>query len=426
MDEQADSLRPFRAGYWFGGFNGLTWMMTLGTPMVLLLTHLGASALQVGLASSFVTLLFPVQVVATSSLARLGFRRQMVLGWSLRAVFLLVPFGLALLAPEEPAAWMANAVVASIFAFCFFRAFGVAAHIPWFAAILPDALRGRYFATDTAVVSGVGVVTLLGCAALFDRLPTYDAFRVVYAVAMFGSAMAVWNLLRLPPGPQPAPSPLASLFGEALRFCFSPGLFRRYLVLVVVSSVVGSSFGAFTIYYLKTEAAIDSSVVLGFTAAQFGGQIVASWAMRRFIDRVVIRRFFQIAQVVLAVVFGYWLGIVTGQAGWLGWVAVSYFVVGLANGVSNSAHFTYLPELSPAEKRPISVAVFGAVSGLLQGIGPVLWGIALRSAGDTPGVDSERFSIFFALGIALCAVSLTMLAFLPDVRASMLARRKVS
>jgi hypothetical protein len=394
--------------------------------MVLLLTQLGASAFQVGLASSFVTLLFPVQLVATSTLARLGFRRQMVLGWSLRAVFLLVPFGLALRAPEVPAEWMANAVVASIFAFCFFRAFGVAAHIPWFAAILPDSLRGRYFATDTAVTSAVGVVTLLGCAALFDRLPTYDAFRVVYAVAMFGSAMAVWNLLRLPPGPQAPPSPLASLFGEALRLCFSPGLFRRYLTLVVVGSIVFSSFGAFTIYYLKTEAAIDSSAVLGFTAAQFGGQIVASWAMRRFIDRVVIRRFFQIAQVVLAGVFVYWLGIVTGQVEWLGWVAVSYFVVGLAIGVTNAAHFTYLPDLSPVEKRPVSVAVFGAVSGLLQGTGPVLWGVALRSAGDAPGVDLGTFAIFFGLGIVLCAVSLVMLAFLPDERASMLARRQVS
>ena len=62
------SLRPFRAGYWFGGFNGLTWMMSLGTPMVLLIEHLGGSTIQVGMASSFVFLLLPVQVLATSTL----------------------------------------------------------------------------------------------------------------------------------------------------------------------------------------------------------------------------------------------------------------------------------------------------------------------------------------------------------------------
>ena len=118
------SLRAFRAGYWFGGFNGLTWMMGLGTPMVLLIEQLGGSTFQVGLAASFVLLLFPVQVLATAALATLGFRRQMVLAWSARALFLLVPLALAWLAPEEPAAWMPGAVGASVFGFCAFRASG--------------------------------------------------------------------------------------------------------------------------------------------------------------------------------------------------------------------------------------------------------------------------------------------------------------
>ena len=105
------SLRRFRGAYWFGGFNGLTWMMGLGTPMVLLTEQLGGSAFQVGLASSFVLLLFPLQVLATSVLPYFGFRRQMVLAWSARAVFLLIPLGLAFRAPEVPADWMPGAVV---------------------------------------------------------------------------------------------------------------------------------------------------------------------------------------------------------------------------------------------------------------------------------------------------------------------------
>ena len=63
-------LRPFRAGYWFGGFNGLTWMIGLGTPMVLLAERLGASAFQIGLASAFVFLLLPLQVLSTAALPR--------------------------------------------------------------------------------------------------------------------------------------------------------------------------------------------------------------------------------------------------------------------------------------------------------------------------------------------------------------------
>jgi MFS family permease len=421
LDDERNALRPFRAGYWFGGFNGLTWMMTFGTPMVLLLERLGASTLQVGLVTSSIFILYPVQVLATATLARLGFQRQMVIAWTLRAFFLLVPLGIAFAAPEHPASWMPTAVVAAVYGFCFFRAFGVACHVPWFAGILPDGLRGRFFATEQALTSGVGVVALLTCAGLFAALPPYPVFRIVYSIALFGSAMAVVNLLRLPPGPRPAPSPVREMGPAAVRFCLRPGLFRQFLIITAIGSIVGSSFGAFTIYYLKTEAGISASEVLAFTAAQFGGQILANWAMRRFIDRVAIRRFFQIGSGVIALVFAYWLGIVNGEAGWLAFVGVSYFVVGTAVGVNNSAYITFLPELAPIDRRPIAIAVFGGVSGVLQGLGPMLWGLALRTGGDAPGVDRASFAVFFALGIAFCVVSLWLLRSLPDTRSGMRA-----
>jgi len=231
------SLRPVRAGYWFGGFNGLTWMMSLGTPMVLLLERLGGSSFQVGLATSFVFLLFPVQVLATSTLERLGFQRQMVFAWTARTLFLVVPLGLAWLAPVDHEPWMANAVVASVFLFCLFRAVGVAAHVPWFSAILPDALRGRYWATEGAIVSTVGVAALLSCTALFAGLPEWTAFRWVYGIALFGSVMAIANLIRLPTGPRPAPSPIRNLTREAVSFCLRPGLFRHYLMFALLGAI---------------------------------------------------------------------------------------------------------------------------------------------------------------------------------------------
>ena len=422
MDDGRNPLRPFRAGYWFGGFNGLTWMTSLGTPMVLLLEQLGASAFQVGLATSFVFVLYPLQVIATASLARLGFQRQMVMAWSVRALFLLVPFSIAIRAPDPPSSWMAGAVVASVFGFCFCRAFGVVAQLPWFASVLPDEVRGRFFATEAATTSSVGVVTLLTCAGLFAALPPWRAFAVIYGIGISGAFAAVWNLTRIPAGPQPPPSPVREMGGEVLRLCLGPGLFRQYLVLTGVGAVVGSSFTAFAIYYLKSETGIASSEILGFTAAQFGGQIVGTWAMRRWIDRVLIRRFFQLAQMTIAGVFAYWLGIVCGQTGWLAVVPFSFAVAGVAMGISNAAHFTFVPELAPAEKRPVALAIFGAAAGILQGLAPILWGLVLRAPGDVPGVDPTAFTVFFAAGIALCGVSLWLLAGLPDVRRVMLAR----
>jgi MFS family permease len=204
---------------------------------------------------------------------------------------------------------------------------------------------------------------------------------------------------------------------ETRRLCFEPGLFRQYLAITAVGSVVGTSFSVFTIYYLKTEAGLASSHVLGFTAAQFAGQIAGSFSVRRFIDRMPIRRLFQLPQLIIATVLVYWVFILTTSSLWLLAVAFSYLVVGIAVGIANAAHLTFVPELAPEEKRPITVAIFGAVAGVLQGLGPMLWGLALRTGDADPGVHGDRFLLFFLLGIGLVGVSVRLLSKLPEVRA---------
>jgi MFS family permease len=393
-------LRPFRAGLWFGGFNGVTWMIGLGTPMVLLAQQLGANAFQIGLASSFVFLLLPVQVVATGSLARLGYKRQMVLGWGIRALFLLVPLALALRAPAPPAPWMADLFVASVFGFCLFRAFGIAAHLPWFAVILPADVRGRFFATDSALTSVVGVATLLSCAALFAKLPGWQAFAVLYAAAVVGSALAVASLLRLPSAPAPAPIPLHTLHREARRLWREPGLFRHYLALSLLGAVLTSSIGAFSAYFLRVEAGLAESHVLVLTAAQFAGQIAAGGSIRHAIDRVPLRRLFQLGALGVAGVELFWLVYVSGSAALVDWLPAASFLFGASVGVSNAAHFTVLPELAGEARRPVALAVFTATHGLLAGLAPMLFGLWLKKGGADPGLDLQRFAVFFAAGAA--------------------------
>ena len=68
-------VSPFKGPYAkllrFSFFNASTWLIGLGTPMVLLATELGANSFDVGLAYSFVFLLLPVQIVAVRRLLAL-------------------------------------------------------------------------------------------------------------------------------------------------------------------------------------------------------------------------------------------------------------------------------------------------------------------------------------------------------------------
>lgn len=413
----AVSLKPFRAAYWFGGFNGLTWMIVLGAPTVLLAEKLGATAFQVGLLSSFVFLFLPIQVIATALLPRLGFRRQMVTAWGVRALFVAVPFAFALSAPEHPASWMPSLLVASVMMFCIVRAVGVAAHIPWMAAILPDAARGRFFATDSGIVSTVGVVTLLLCATLFDRLADWEAFRIIYMICIAGSAAAAFMLTRLPDTTPPAPIPVATLPAEARRFCLRPGLFRHYLLLVLLGSITASSFVNFTVYYLKVENGIESSRVLMYTAVQFAGMITAMTFVRRTIDVVPFRRFFQVSTALAGTVCLFWWMLVTGSDWLQPGLPLAYFVLGMSFAINNATHFTFLPELSQEHERPVAIAVFTAVQGLMAGLSPMFWGLFLKEAGPNPGLVVPNFATFCAIAMSLSFLSVGLYARLPDHRA---------
>ena len=409
-------LRPFRAGLVFGAFNGLTWMIGLGTPMVLFAEALGANALQVGLATSFLYLVLPVQVLATASLARLGYRRQMVMGWWIRALFLLVPLALALMAPERPAPWMANALVASVLGFCILRAFGTAAHLPWMAHILPVSLRGRFFATDNALTSGVGVGTLLLCATLFERFPGWTAFALVYGLALAGSVFAVASLMQLPDAPAPAPVALRTLPRAALRLTVAPGVFRFYLTLTLLGWSASAAIAPFAAYYLKVEGGLSEGRILAYTALQFAGQIAASGSIRAIIDRVPLRRLFQLGMGVYLAVALFWLAELAAGGALRGWIPLAYFGLGVAIGVTAAAHFTMLPELSPPEERPVSMAVFTSILGVAAGLAPILWGLVLKEPGPHPGLHVDRFAAFFAYGAAAHALLLVLYRRLPDRR----------
>jgi len=415
-DRSAPSLRPFLAGFWFGGFNGMTWMIGLGTPMVLLAERLGASTLQVGLASSFVFLLLPLQVLSTAALERLGYKRQMVMAWAARALFLFVPLGLTLAAPEHREPWMANLLVASIFGFCVFRAFGVAAHVPWMAAILPLEARGRFFATDQSITALVGVGTLLFCAALLRGEGTWEGFRGVYTVAILGSAAAVFCLTRLPGARPPRATPVARMPAEARRLCLTPGLFRLYLGLSLLGATVSSGMAPFTAYYLKVEAGLPASRILAYSAAHYAGAIVGAWAIRRLLDHLPVRRFFRISYAVQILVYGFWIALVLGDGTLAPWLPAAFAGFGIAIAIANSAHFTTLPFLSGEDERPLVVAVFTALFGFFAGLAPVLWGLLLKEAGPVPGMNVTAFAAYFATGIAVSLLVMLLLRHLPDMR----------
>jgi MFS family permease len=94
----------------------------------------------------------------------------------------------------------------------------------------------------------------------------------------------------------------------------------------------------------------------------------------------------------------------------------AYMLFGMAFAINNATHFTFLPELSEEHERPVAIAVFTATLGLSSGLAPILWGLFLKESGQTAGIVDSNFAAFFAIGIAVSLLMVTLFARLPDHR----------
>jgi MFS family permease len=402
-------LYPYRQGLYFAFFNAMNWQIATATPTVLFMAYLGADSFQTGLAYGWPLLLTPVQVLATVLLPRLGFKRLTLAGWGARSWFLLVPLGLALLAPAEPAPWMITAMVAAMCCYSLSRSVGAAAITTWLQGLVPEGVRGRYWSTDQIMGGTASVATLLLCAATFTWLPGSAAFSVQYVFSIAGAWLAFRCLRSLPDIERPTVMSLTTIRTETPRHLFGPGLFRSYLWLAVLYFVVTVPLVPFCAYYLKVEAGISSAIIMGCTIVQYLGVIMGNWFMRSRIDRTGARPFFRASFILAAAVAGGWL-VGLHWRPLLPWLLPAlYFVLGAGSGMFTAANVSYLAKIVPVAERALPVSLHGALTFFMGGLAPMAWGLVLKGDGPLPAVNHAAFEWFFVVTF-VGAVVLVLLA----------------
>ena len=368
-------LRPYVAGFFFGFFNAFTWLVVLGTPMILLAEELGASPFVVGLCYAFVFLLLPFQILATTITPKVGYKAQAVFCWTIRGIFILPPLGLAIWQPEGGNLWAIGTLAASVFFFCLLRAFGSNVVLAWIYDIVPENLQGRYLSTDFTIIGFCGVFTLILCAACFLFFDTYIAIQLQYGLAIVGAVGAVIALGRLPSAPNPAPSSISNIFKVAPRLIFKEPKYRYYLCLNVAYFALTSAAYPFFAYYLKREIGLGYVPILYFTALQHFGGFIAASILRTRIDNMDIRFPFW-AAVGLNVVNGIvWLLIMVGYTDLVYLSPFLFPLVGAAGSCYISANFKYLPQLTDSKDRPLGIALQTTIVGLITGLSSTALGL---------------------------------------------------
>ncbi|MDP1579045.1 MAG: MFS transporter [Candidatus Didemnitutus sp.] len=401
-------LYAYRRGLHFAFFNALNWQVAVGTPTVLFMEHLGANPFEVGLVFAWTFLLTPAQVVATTLLPRLGFKKLTLLGWGARGWFLLVPLGLSLYAPESRVGWSIYSMVTAMFFYSLSRAVGAAAITSWLYGLVPASIRGRYWSTDQMMGGIAAVGTLAVCALLFAVLPPYWAFTIQYLIAIFGAWMALRCLGSLPDVERPKTMSLRYVASKTPKLMFQPGAFRYYLWVAVLFFVVTTPIGPFTAFYLKSSVGLGAWQIMLFTMLQYLGVIAGNWFMRSRTDRVGAKPFLRLSFSTYAVIgAGWWCYLHAG--GWMGAaLPVLYFLVGVGAGCFTTSNLNFLAKNLPEGDRALAVAVHSAITAFLGGFSPALWGFYLRGS-DGKSLDLAAFEIFFICTV-VGAVALLLLS----------------
>jgi len=408
------ALYPHRHGLYFAFFNALNWQVVIGTPTVLFLQQLGADSFQVGLVFAWTFLLTPVQVLATAWLPQLGFKRLALAGWSLRSWCLVLPLGLALLAPREPAAWMVHGMIVAMFVYSLTRAVGSAALTTWLYQLIPDTIRGRYWATDQ-ILAGVAVVgSLLLYSGLFALLPVYPAFLILYLIAVAGAVLAGRQLRQLPDADRPQVMSLQKIVQETPRLMLTPGLFRNHLFHSAAFFIAITPITPFAAYYLKGEAGLPASQVLMLMALTYLGVILANGFMRSRLDRLGARPFFRLGCGGFGLIAGGWLLFLHFDGRWTPLLPLLYLLQGMASGCWTSANLHYLAKIVPETDRALPVSIHGAVITFLGGCSPVLWGLFLQGPHPGAPLNGAVFAAYFVVLLLSCGVLLGLLPKLPE------------
>jgi MFS family permease len=369
-------------------------------------------------------LLVIFQIPAASHINRIGYRRFVLAGWSMRVMFIfiiaLVPLTGGLLDPRNRLALL----LVLLFGFNLSRGISSCAWLPWITALVPPVMRGKYLVRDAVVQNLASFVAFLVAAGTLAG-PTYPwQFAALFAFSGIMGTLSLVFLKRIPdvePPEEPHVSTTRVPWLEMARY--AP--FRKLLHTVVAWSVAYGGISAFTVAFLKSEGGMSEGRILLVSSAAFIGGWSSLWFLGSQLDRLGSKPVLSFASAAWIAVLAGWLALSgrlfpTALAG----VLALQFFMGLLAALVSMANTRLAMSIIPVMGRNHFFAIYSVVSNVALGFAPIVWGLLIDAVGNRApvwlGVEWNRYSIFFVAAAAVFAVTLASTRKLDEPQAASL------
>lgn len=412
--------------YWFSAFNALSFQPVLAGPMILFAKSLGASSTVVGILSGMMPLLVITQLPAARFVNRIGFRRFVLAGWSIRVaiIFLiaLIPLSGAIL----DATTRLVLLLSLLLAFNVSRGISSAAWLPWITELIPTALRGRHFARDQFWMNAASMAAFAFSGLLLGSEGGPWQFAAVFLFSALAGALSLRYLKQIPDAP-PHEEPGGGKGAVPWLTLASHPPFQRLLAVNVGWSIAYGGLNTFVVTFLRLGAGLPENHILYWMSVSFVGGVASPWLAGPRLDRLG-------SKPMLELTMG--LGFVIG-VGWClaagrvlpveAWLTVPLLILlGLVNALFSAANNRLAMEIVPTMGRNHFFALFMVVWQLTLGLSPVLWGLLLDAIGSSKavalGLEWNRYSVFFGLVAVAFVAAFILCQRLMEPRAAEISR----
>ena len=394
----------------FATFNALSFQIVLGSPMVLYAKSLDASATVLGIIAGMMPLLVIFQIPAAAHIARVGYKEFVYAGWGTRVMFIfaiaLVPLTGGFLSHTTQLAL----ILFLLFGFNLSRGISSAAWLPWISTLVPVEIRGKYLAREATCVHIASCTAMMFSAFCLGRQSQPWQFGLLFGFSGVAGAISLSFLKKIPDTEPPERQITSSQPVPWLEIArYEP--FRKLLRMNTAWSAAYGGLAAFTVAFLKTEAAMSEGAILFLTGMAFLGGLSGLAYFGSRTDRLG-------SKPVLTFCLSIWILILIGWlvlAGRLvhpqfGLVLLLELLMGFAYALVNMNNTRLAMILAPVMGRSHFFALYSVVANLTLGLAPMFWGLVIDAFGQRQirwrHFELNRFSLFFACVIGVFALAL--------------------
>ena len=393
--------------YWFQVFNATSWSVVLGTPMLLYLKSLGASATVLGIAVAVVPLFSALQIPAAAFVERAGYKTFVVRGWATRSNFILGIAAVTLIPLPLSASTRVTVILILLACFAAVRGISMCGYLPWITGLVPESLRGAFVSRDSMCMNLAITGMMVLSSFWVGWFPSDRAFGVLFVFSYLTALGAVLFLRRIPdlPGTPGARSSGHPPWREMLRF--PP--FARYMAFTVFFNVFVAALNVLWVPMMRDHYGASGRLILWLSAYASVISAIASRLTGRLADRFGSRPLLGVASTLVIIGQTLWMAMAAGS---LPHRTLLLFGIttfgGTGFAVLSVASTRLLMGLVPAMGRSHFFAMASVASSLTLGLLPVIWGAALdglgRLLGDgavlTPWWTWNRYAAVYGLTVA--------------------------